>query len=77
VLFVTHSIEEAVYLGDRVLVMAGGTAHGIPGHVREIVTVDLPGERDVNSPEFNAIERRIDALVHAGNAHRVEVPVTA
>ncbi len=72
VLFVTHSIEEAVYLGDRVLVMAGGTAHGNSGHVRDIVTVDLPGPRDVNSPEFNAIERRIDALVHAGNGHRVD-----
>jgi len=72
VLFVTHSIEEAVYLGDRVLVMAGGTAHGISGHVREIVTVDLPGVRDATSPEFNAIERRIDALVHAGNAQRLD-----
>lgn len=71
VLFVTHSIEEAVYLGDRVMVMAGGTAHGISGHVREVVTVDLPADRDVNSPEFNEIERHIDALVHAGNARRL------
>lgn len=68
VLFVTHSIEEAVYLGDRVLVMAGGTAHGNSGHVREVVDIDLGDDRDVNSPEFNALERRIDALVHAGNA---------
>lgn len=71
VLFVTHSIEEAVYLGDRVIVMAGGTAHGIPGHVREIVDVDLGEDRDPTSVEFNEIERRIDALVHAGNSARL------
>ncbi|GMA33022.1 ABC transporter ATP-binding protein [Litorihabitans aurantiacus] len=68
VLFVTHSIEEAVYLGDRVLVMAGGTAHGTPGHVREVVDIDLGPVRDTSSAAFNALERRIDALVHRGNA---------
>jgi NitT/TauT family transport system ATP-binding protein len=40
VLFVTHSIHEAAFLGQRVLVMAAE-----PGRVREIVDVDLPGER--------------------------------
>lgn len=67
VLFVTHSIEEAVYLGDRVLVMAGGTSHGVAGYVREVVDIDLGPDRDTSSAEFNAIERRIDALVHRGN----------
>ncbi|MGO1768491.1 MAG: ABC transporter ATP-binding protein [Microbacterium sp.] len=71
VLFVTHSIEEAVYLADRVIVMAGGTAHGISGHVREIVDVSLGPHRDPTSPEFNEIERHIDALVHAGNGTRI------
>ena len=72
ILFVTHSIEEAVYLGDRVVVMAGGTAHGISGHVREVVDIDLGVDRDPTSPEFTAYERRIDALVHAGNDRRLE-----
>ncbi|GAA4977670.1 ABC transporter ATP-binding protein [Kineococcus glutinatus] len=63
VVFVTHSIEEAVYLADRVVVMAGGASHGVPGHVRAVVPVDL-AERDVTSPGFNAVERRITALVH-------------
>ncbi|ROQ65195.1 NitT/TauT family transport system ATP-binding protein [Rathayibacter sp. PhB152] len=65
VLFVTHSIEEAVYLAGRVVVMTGGASHGVPGHISEIVTVDLPGERDVTAPEFNACKRRISELVHA------------
>ena len=67
VLFVTHSIEEAVYLADRVVVMTGGASHGVPGHVQKIVTVDLP-DRDVTSPEFNALKREISDLVHADHA---------
>ncbi|UGT56580.1 ABC transporter ATP-binding protein [Nocardia asteroides] len=67
VVFVTHGIDEAVYLADRVVVMAGGAAHGTAGHVREIVEIDLPAERDTTTPEFNAYKRRIDALVHQGN----------
>jgi NitT/TauT family transport system ATP-binding protein len=66
VLFVTHSIEEAVFLADRVVVMAGGASHGVPGHVREIVPVGLGADRDVTSPEFNELKRHISALVHQG-----------
>jgi ABC-type nitrate/sulfonate/bicarbonate transport system ATPase subunit len=66
VVFVTHSVEEAVYLSDRVVVMAGGTAHGTAGHVREVVPIDLPREREVTAPEFNEYKRRIDALIHQG-----------
>jgi NitT/TauT family transport system ATP-binding protein len=40
VLFVTHSIHEAAYLGQRVLMMAAN-----PGRVRAIVPVDLPADR--------------------------------
>lgn len=68
VLFVTHSIEEAVFLADRVVVMAGGASHGVPGHVREVVAIELDRERDPTSPEFNAHERHISGLVHAGLA---------
>jgi NitT/TauT family transport system ATP-binding protein len=69
VVFVTHSIEEAVYLADRVVVMTGGASHGVPGHVQAVVPVDL-ADRDVTSPAFNEVKRQIAALVHT-------VPVAA
>ena len=42
ILFVTHRIYEAAFLGERVLMMAAN-----PGRVREIVPVDLPRDRDL------------------------------
>lgn len=67
VVFITHSIEEAVFLSNRVIVMAGGAAHGNAGHIREIVAVDLPDTRNTTTPEFNQIERHIGGLIHLGN----------
>jgi len=64
VVFVTHSIEEAVFLADRVVVMTGGASHGVPGHVSRVVPVELAA-RDVTAPEFNAVKREIAELVHA------------
>jgi NitT/TauT family transport system ATP-binding protein len=66
VVFITHSIEEAVFLADRVIVMAGGASHGMPGHIRSIIDIDLGEERDVTSVEFNTLKREISALVHEG-----------
>jgi len=57
VLFVTHSIEEAAYLSDRVIVM---TAR--PGRTKSILPIALPRPRDYEmrlTPEFNAIKSRI------------------
>jgi NitT/TauT family transport system ATP-binding protein len=61
VLFVTHDIEEAIFLGDRVLVM---TAR--PGRIREEVPVPLPRPRSMDvltSPEFVALKRRVMDLI--------------
>ncbi len=62
VLFITHDIDEAILLGDRVHVM---TAR--PGRIKERVEIDLKRPRSVDlltSPEFIALKRRIMALIH-------------
>jgi ABC-type nitrate/sulfonate/bicarbonate transport system ATPase subunit len=53
-IFVTHSVEEAVLLADRVLVMSAG-----PGRIDSDFRITLPRPRDVSSPEFNALRRDI------------------
>lgn len=61
ILFVTHSISEAVFLGQRVLMLK---AH--PGRVKQIVDIDLPRERQIklrDTPEFNAHCARLRALL--------------
>jgi nitrate ABC transporter ATP-binding subunit len=52
IMFVTHSVEEAALLADRVLVMSAG-----PGRIENDIRIDLPRPRDVSSPEFNAVRR--------------------
>jgi NitT/TauT family transport system ATP-binding protein len=65
VMLVTHSVEEAVFLSDRVIVMGGGPTHGVPGHVTKIVPVELAHPRDVTAPAFNDLKRELlDAIHH-------------
>ena len=56
--FVTHSIREAVYLADRIVVMTSP-----PGRVKEVFTITLPEPRDRFAPEFTQYEREITRLV--------------
>jgi NitT/TauT family transport system ATP-binding protein len=60
IVFVTHSIEEAVYLGSRVVILTYR-----PGTIKRDVSIDLPYPRDSNSVEFNAIKKDLANLVHA------------
>ena len=63
VVFVTHGIEESIYLADRVVVMTYR-----PGTVKRIVEVGLSRPRDASSPVFNRLEGELTALVMAEEA---------
>ncbi|MFE6743206.1 ABC transporter ATP-binding protein [Streptomyces tubercidicus] len=60
--FVTHDIEEAIFLGHRVVVMASN-----PGRIVEVVEVDHPHPRPqefAKSPEFGQLREHLWQLVH-------------
>jgi NitT/TauT family transport system ATP-binding protein len=61
IVFVTHSIYEAAFLGQRVLLLAAD-----PGRVREIVAIDLPEPRRLSlreTPEFTAQAAHLRAVL--------------
>lgn len=58
ILFVTHSIEESIYLADRIVVMTYR-----PGTVKRDHIVEIPRPRDPASPEFNNLKRELGLLV--------------
>lgn len=58
VLFVTHNIEEAVYLAERILVLSQK-----PTKVKAEVRVDLPRPRDFASPEFVKIREAVTEMI--------------
>jgi NitT/TauT family transport system ATP-binding protein len=64
VVFVTHSIPEAVYLSDRVVVMSPR-----PGRITDIIDVDLGRERDENTREASAFYDSITAVREALRGH--------
>ena len=62
ILFITHDLDEAVYLSDRILVLGAG-----PGHVQEVIDSPVPHPRTPEqfvSPEFLATKKRLGELSH-------------
>jgi NitT/TauT family transport system ATP-binding protein len=60
ILFVTHSIEESIYLADRIVVMTYR-----PGTIKRDERIHLPRPRDTASREFNELKRELAGLVMA------------
>jgi NitT/TauT family transport system ATP-binding protein len=58
VVFITHGVQEAVFLADRIVVM---TAR--PGRIKAVIDVDLPHPRDVTMPEFGQLMRPVYAAL--------------
>ncbi|HEX6591530.1 MAG TPA: ATP-binding cassette domain-containing protein [Moraxellaceae bacterium] len=75
-IMVTHDIEEAVFLADRIVVLDSR-----PGRIRRIVDVPLPHPRERTHTQFNAIKRDVlgdfSALTDDGKARAEAKPVAA
>ena len=75
IVFITHDLDEAVYLADRIIVLA---AH--PGRIEEIIEVPVPHPRtpeQLFDPAFLATRARIDELIHPKATEPVErLPIT-
>ena len=54
VCFVTNNIEEAIYLGDRVVVMSA-----LPGRVKTEYSIDIPSPRAYTHPDFLTLRKQI------------------
>ena len=70
IVFITHDLEEAIFLADRILVLS---AH--PGQVQELIEVPVPRPRStaqIISPEFIATKARLEELIHQQKSHDEE-----
>ena len=64
IIFVTHDIDEAVQLADRVVVLSSR-----PAKIQDILTIDIPHPRNISSPRY--LEHRDDLLKKIGLAYTV------
>ncbi len=71
IFFITHDLDEAIFLSDRILVLDPR-----PGRVREIVEVPVPRPRNhdqLREPEFLATKAHLETIIHPEDSH--EAPV--
>ena len=71
ILFITHDLDEAVYLSDRIVVLA---AH--PGRIQEVIEVPVPRPRDraqFMSPAFLATKHRLEQLIYREHTPEMEM----
>jgi ABC-type nitrate/sulfonate/bicarbonate transport system ATPase subunit len=64
IVFVTHDIDEAVQMADRVVVMSAR-----PAVIQQVVNIDIPHPRDISSPRY--LELRDGILQQIGLACRI------
>jgi len=60
VLFVTHSVDEAIFLADRLIVMTRR-----PGRIKADLPIALPRPRDPAADDFNAVRREVTRLIRS------------
>ena len=73
ILFVTHDLDEAIYLADRIVVLGRQ-----PGQVKEIISVPVPRPRSQEQlidPSFIATRKRLDDLIHPPSEAPKELPI--
>ena len=73
IVFITHDLDEAVFLSDRILVLDAN-----PGRVRELVEVAVPRPRtseQLFDPSFLSVRKHIDQLIHPPGQDQKEAPV--
>jgi NitT/TauT family transport system ATP-binding protein len=68
IIFVTHSVDEAVFLADRIVVLTPR-----PGTIREVIPIDLPRPRDRTSEDFLRIRRFVLSLIDETMATREDL----
>ncbi len=75
ILFITHDLDEAAYLSDRILVMGAG-----PGRIMELIENPVPRPRNREqfiSRPFLSLKRRLTELIHAhGGNEELKLPLT-
>jgi NitT/TauT family transport system ATP-binding protein len=62
IVFVTHDIDEAIFLGDRVILMSKG-----PGRISRIFEVNIKRIRDTLAPDFLQLKQEIMSLLESGD----------